>query len=313
MKGLATMRSAHGMIGMSGIPVTGSHTKKPLPKIQTPSTWLLYSLSTERKIEPPKPPVPVFLLFAIEKRPHILNTQPGASTAQIGKQLGQMWRELPETEKDRYREIFRLNKETYKQDYDTFMANLSDVEKEQLKHNTALKRKKKLAIKTKRKLKSLNKPKKPRGAFVIYYASQMKNRGTTPITVFVKQVAQEWQVMTEHEKEPYAERAKADRDKYEAEMKAWEERMQVEGHPELVRGYKPPKLRKKKVSNLKKKAAPKKKKAAKKKKKTAKKVTAKKLTSKKTEKSKSSSKRTSSKKTKKTSSSQGDESWMREE
>ena len=33
------------------------------------------------------------------------------------------------------------------------------------------------------KLKSLNKPKKPRGAFVIYYASQMKNRGTTPITV----------------------------------------------------------------------------------------------------------------------------------
>ena len=50
----------------------------------------------------------------------------------------------------RYREIFRLNKETYKQDYDTFMANLSDVEKEQLKHNTALKRKKKLAIKTKR-------------------------------------------------------------------------------------------------------------------------------------------------------------------
>lgn len=65
------------MIGMSGIPVTGSHTKKPLPKIQTPSTWLLYSLSTERKIEPPKPPVPVFLLFAMEKRPHILNTQPG--------------------------------------------------------------------------------------------------------------------------------------------------------------------------------------------------------------------------------------------
>ena len=38
----------------------------------------------------------------------------------------------------------------YKQEYDSFMANLSDAEKEQLQQDTAAKRKKMLALKTKR-------------------------------------------------------------------------------------------------------------------------------------------------------------------
>lgn len=237
-----------------------------------------------------------------------MNTQPDASFVQIGKQLGQMWRELPEADKDKYKEVYRANMEKYKQEYDNFMANLSDAEKEQLQQDTATKRKKMLALKTKRKLKSLNKPKKPMGAFLLYYESQMTNRGTTPITVFLKQVAEEWQVMPETEKQPFLEKAKVEREKYEAELKVWEQRMLAEGHPELVRGYKPPKVQKRKVRKLKK-AAPKKKKVIKKK--AAKKVKAKKGTSKRT---KSSTKKTThSKKTKKTSSAQTDESWMREE
>ena len=50
----------------------------------------------------------------------------------------------------RYKETFRINREKYKQEYENFIANLSDVEKEQLERDAAAKRKKLLAIKTKR-------------------------------------------------------------------------------------------------------------------------------------------------------------------
>lgn len=51
-------------------------------------------------------PLGPFMRFSKEKRPEILRSQPDLSVPQQGAELGKLWRELSESERQRYKEEY---------------------------------------------------------------------------------------------------------------------------------------------------------------------------------------------------------------
>lgn len=55
-----------------------------------------------------------YIRFTKEKRPEILASNPEISVPELGKRLGELWRELPESERQRYKEEYSKAKEAQK-------------------------------------------------------------------------------------------------------------------------------------------------------------------------------------------------------
>jgi len=55
------------------------------------------------KISPPKRPLSAYMMFAIVKRPQLKEENPSLKFGEVGRKLGEMWKELSDEEyKNRY-------------------------------------------------------------------------------------------------------------------------------------------------------------------------------------------------------------------
>merc|ERR1711964_191056 len=64
----------------------------------------------------PKRPTSAYFLFAAEVRPEVVETMEGSSITEVGKKLGEMWRNLSDEEKSKYIETANELKAEYKEE-----------------------------------------------------------------------------------------------------------------------------------------------------------------------------------------------------
>ncbi|CAI9740203.1 Hypothetical predicted protein [Octopus vulgaris] len=96
-------------------------------------------------------------------------------------------------------------------------------------------------------------PRRPMNSYAIFVQASKVERGNLPFVDFSKQLANTWKNLPKEEKEIYNEEARLEREKYAIQMMNWEKLMLEEGRLDLIRGYRRPSKKVKKVTKAKKK------------------------------------------------------------
>lgn len=166
----------------------------------------------------------------------LMLANPGIRVPDLGRMLGQMWRVLPEQEKEDYRLKYLKEKETFDASKRLQIDKLSEKEKLQMKEDARIKRKRKRVRQRKKLLVEFDRP-KPDGVnpYILYVKSMTLERGDAPLKQYLRGLGEFWKKMPEEDKQPFVEEAKANSAKYRLKMADWERKMIGEGHDDLVR------------------------------------------------------------------------------
>ncbi|XP_067673799.1 transcription factor A, mitochondrial-like [Haliotis asinina] len=184
---------------------------------------------------PPKRPVGAFLEFAHSQTAEILRNNPDVSRRESLKIASQKWHQLdPHEKNERTREVRERYKE-YQRQYQLYLQSLTTEERDRLDEQRQFRRKKLAKMRKKRELKNLGKPKSIRNAFLLFVkSSRLETRGANPTTV-IQRLVENWKALPKDEKEIYYEDARLDRERYESEMKTWEDKMKEIGREDVIR------------------------------------------------------------------------------
>ena len=170
--------------------------------------------------DPDKPTRPrtAFVLFQLDQRQALLQTDPNLQQVEIFKLVAERWND-PKFAKVRKKHEKRYTK--LKASYDAAMANYKAPEKIRYKY-------------TKRKAKKdPNEPKRPASAYVIYATEQMAlaHAANPKGKQIMKQVAAAWKGLSAAKKKIYEKRLEEEQARYAKEKAAWDakagERMAV--------------------------------------------------------------------------------------
>lgn len=71
-----------------------------MPSLHTSAVRFTWPVGKSGKLLTP------YIRFTKEKRPEILASNPDISVPEIGRKFGELWRELPESERQRYKDEY---------------------------------------------------------------------------------------------------------------------------------------------------------------------------------------------------------------
>ncbi|KAL6071040.1 FACT complex subunit SSRP1 [Balamuthia mandrillaris] len=172
----------------------------------------------KRNEQKPKRALTAYLLFSQEKRDSIKVANPSAPFGEIGKLLGQAWKDLPDSEKQKYNEKAAQGKIKYQKD----MAKYKEEHPESSDEDRRPRKKQK----KKKKKKDPNAPKKPLSAFFLFSkAVRPTIKTNNPEASFGqigKLIGEEWAKKTPEEKKKYEDMAAEEKKRYERESQAYE-------------------------------------------------------------------------------------------
>ncbi|KAI5103075.1 transcription factor A, mitochondrial, partial [Silurus meridionalis] len=179
---------------------------------------------------PPKRPLTAYLRYVIEQQPIVVKQNPEIRVVDVVRKIALQWRTLTPEEKRPFEEASITAREQYKVDMKAYQEQLTPAQSAALAEEKRQKMAKRRAIRKKRELNSLGKPKRPRSAFNIFMAEHFEEaKGTT---VPVKKV---FGCAIHYCNSIYMQLAEDDKVRYKNEMKAWEEHMTELGREDLVR------------------------------------------------------------------------------
>ncbi|XP_071952125.1 transcription factor A, mitochondrial-like [Antedon mediterranea] len=177
-------------------------------------------------------------LFLADVRAQLTAEHSDKSFKEISQMLGNMWKELPEPEKEQYRERAEKIRSEFKQQFEYYKANLTENHIRVLLEMERTKLRRRKLRKGKQEMKELDKPKRFSGPFAFYARaklSELKAEGAIIRKAPLADVSLDWNVMDEEDKYVYKELAKEDMVRYRKEMDEWEQRMEAEGRYDLLR------------------------------------------------------------------------------
>ncbi|KAI4894823.1 hypothetical protein NFI96_016835 [Prochilodus magdalenae] len=165
---------------------------------------------------PPKRPLTAYMQYVKAQQPIVTKQNPDVKVVDIVRKIAQQWRTLTPEQKRPFEEASLAAKEQYKLDVQNYQAQLTPAQTAAIAEEKRQKMAKRKAIRKKRELNNLGKPKRPRTAFNIFMAEHFEEaRGTTM--------------------QVYVQLAEDDKVRYKNEMKAWEEHMTELGREDLIR------------------------------------------------------------------------------
>ena len=181
----------------------------------------------------PKKPLSSFMLFGNEMRNKIKEENPNLSFGEVGKVLGQKWKALGSEEKARFDGLAAKAKEDYNIEYEAYMQSEERKQwegKMMAEFGTIPGTK---AKKTKSKKEAKQKaPKKARSAFMFFVQAERPRIKEANQTASFGQMAgimsKAWSTLTDEEKAPYNEKARADKVRATEEMAAWKKKIKEE-------------------------------------------------------------------------------------
>lgn len=199
-----------------------------------PSTSCVRWLSTTAST-PPKRPLNAYMRYVQQQQPIMVRLHPEIKAVDIIRKIAQQWRTLNPDQKRPFEEASLKAREQFKVDLQRYMSQLTPAQERQQALDRKQRLAKRKAIRKKRELTSLGKPKRPRSPFNIYMSEHFEEaRGaTTPAKM--KSLLQDWRNLFSHQKQVYTQLAEDDKIRYKNEMKSWEEHMVEIGRADLLR------------------------------------------------------------------------------
>lgn len=210
--------------------------------------WFSKQISSDN---PPKRPLTAYFRFLKDQQPIFRKQNPDVSILEIAKKIAYAWKELPVSEKQTYEAAAKVDRQAYKEELAKYKAQLSPAQIVALKEERRQKRAKRKAMRKKRELTVLGKPKRPRTGFNIFMSEHFQEAKGISVQAKMKNLFEEWQDLSSSQKQTYLQLAEDDKVRYENEMKSWEEQMVDVGREDLIR-YKIRRLKKSRVATEKK-------------------------------------------------------------
>ncbi|XP_035670496.1 transcription factor A, mitochondrial-like [Branchiostoma floridae] len=217
-------------------------TRPTTPLLQS-SRWFVQSSS--KFPTPPKRPANAYIRYVNQKMPTVRSQNPGAGPKQIVRICASLWKQLSDTEKQPYINDAAAEREKYKSEYEDFKSDFTIEEWGEYQDSRRQRRRQLQNRRRREELQQLGKPKQPVHGYGLF-VKEMLSGSSGNMAQQMKDMKGQWINLPETEKQKYMSEANKAKEKYEAEMQAWEKKMVDQGRPELVRGYKPPKTTDKK-------------------------------------------------------------------
>ncbi|KAM3591522.1 uncharacterized protein V6R79_003116 [Siganus canaliculatus] len=184
---------------------------------------------------PPKRPLNGYMRFVLQQKPAMTRQHPDIKSMDIIRKIAQQWRTLSPEQKRPFEEASQRAREQFKVDFERYKALLTPAQVQQQALEKRQRMAKRKAIRKKRELTNLGKPKRPRSPFNIFMSEHFEEaRGaTTPAKM--KSLMEDWRNLFSHQKKVYTQLAEDDKIRYKNEMKSWEDHMVEIGREDLVR------------------------------------------------------------------------------
>eukprot|EP01117_Protostelium_nocturnum_P011167 TRINITY_DN4056_c0_g1_i1.p1 TRINITY_DN4056_c0_g1~~TRINITY_DN4056_c0_g1_i1.p1 ORF type:complete len:207 (+),score=87.30 TRINITY_DN4056_c0_g1_i1:111-731(+) len=159
----------------------------------------------------PKRGMSSFMFFANDKRAEVRTANPSLKITEVGRKLGEMWKELTPEEKKKYEDLSSKDSERYQEAMKGYTKPESDSDSSD---DDSSKKKRK---KNKEK-KDPNRPKRAMSSFM-FFANEKRAevKAKYPdlkVTEIGKKLAELWKELDADEKKKYSDIADSDRERY---------------------------------------------------------------------------------------------------
>ncbi|XP_031729778.1 transcription factor A, mitochondrial [Anarrhichthys ocellatus] len=190
---------------------------------------------TSQASGPPKRPLNGYLRYVLQQQPVITRHNPEIKSVDIIRRIAQQWRTMSPEQKQPFQEASLQAREQFKVDLQHYQAQLTPAQVQQQALEKRQRMAKRKAIRKKRELTNLGKPKRPRSPFNIFMSEHfVEARGTTT-QAKMKSLLEDWKNLFGHQKQVYMQLAEDDKIRYKNEMKSWEDHMMEIGREDLIR------------------------------------------------------------------------------
>ncbi|KAK2865950.1 hypothetical protein Q7C36_002006 [Tachysurus vachellii] len=184
---------------------------------------------------PPKRPLTAYMRYVKEQQPIVGRQNPDIKAVDVVRKIALQWRTLTAEEKQPFEDASIAAREQYKVDVKVYKDQLTPAQSAAIAEEKRQKKAKRRAIRKKRELNSLGKPKRPRTAFNIFMAEHFEEAKGSTMPGKMKSLFDDWKSLSLSQKQIYTQLAEDDKVRYKNEMKAWEEHMTELGREDLVR------------------------------------------------------------------------------
>ncbi|KAM7382230.1 hypothetical protein PAMA_012881 [Pampus argenteus] len=190
---------------------------------------------TSQASSPPKRPLNGYMRYVLQEQPVMTRQNPDIKSVDIIRKIAQQWRSLSPEQKKPFEEASLRAMEQFKVDFEHYQAQLTPAQVQQQALDKRQKMAKRKAIRKKRELTNLGKPKRPRSPFNIFMSEHFEEARGTTTQIKMKSLLEDWKNMLSHQKQVYTQLAEDDKIRYKNEMKSWEEHMVEIGREDLIR------------------------------------------------------------------------------
>ncbi|XP_018522086.1 LOW QUALITY PROTEIN: transcription factor A, mitochondrial [Lates calcarifer] len=190
---------------------------------------------TSQASGPPKRPLNGYMRFVMQQKPVITRQNPEIKAVDIIRKIAQQWRMLSPEQKKPFEEAFLRAREQFKVDLEHYQAQLTPAQVQQQALERRQRMAKRMAIRKKRELTNLGKPKRPRSPFNIFMSEHFEEARGVTTQAKMKSLLNDWQNLFSHQKQVYTQLAEDDKIRYKNEMKSWEDHMVEIGREDLIR------------------------------------------------------------------------------
>ncbi|XP_072312976.1 transcription factor A, mitochondrial [Eucyclogobius newberryi] len=184
---------------------------------------------------PPKRPLNAYMQYVLQQQPIMVRLHPEIRSVDVIRKIAQQWRTLSPAQKKPFEEASVKAREQFKVALQSYMAQLTPAQEAQQALDRKQKLAKRKAIRKKRELTSLGKPKRPRSPFNIYMSEHFEEARGATTQAKMKSLLQDWRNLFGHQKQVYTQLAEDDKIRYKNEIKSWEEHMVEIGREDLLR------------------------------------------------------------------------------
>lgn len=184
---------------------------------------------------PPKRPLNSYMRFVKQQQPVVLRQNPDVKAVDIIRKIAHQWRMLTPDQKRPFEEASVSARQQFKAELQRYQAQLSPAQTAAQAEERRMRLAKRKAVRKKRELTNLGKPKRPRSAFNIYMSEHFEEARGLTMPAKMKFLVEEWRRLFNTQKQVYMQLAEDDKIRYNNEMKSWEEHMVDIGRQDLIR------------------------------------------------------------------------------
>ncbi|XP_004571515.2 transcription factor A, mitochondrial [Maylandia zebra] len=190
---------------------------------------------TSEARSPPKRPLNGYMRYVQQQKPLMARQNPEIKAVDLIKTIAQQWRSLSPEQKQPFQEASLRAREQFKVDLERYQAQLTPAQLQQQAQEKRQRRAKRKAIRKKRELTNLGKPKRPRSPFNIFMSEHFEEAKGITSQAKMKSLLEDWRNLFSHQKQVYTQLAEDDKIRYKNEMKSWEDHMVEIGREDLIR------------------------------------------------------------------------------